>query len=66
MLRKAGFKCKDNRAASSIVWVLYEPSMKDAFEKAVAGYGVQYKLEMRGALATNNAPAWRIMFDKSK
>ena len=29
----------------------------------IAGYNVQYKLEKRGAMATKNAPAWRIMFN---
>lgn len=60
-LQKAGFKCIDNRTASSILWVLYEPARKELFENTIAGYSVQCKLEKRGALATNNAPAWRIM-----
>ena len=60
-LQKAGFKCIDNRTTSSILWVLYEPARKELFENTIAGYSVQCKLEKRGALATNNAPAWRIM-----
>lgn len=63
VLRNAGFRCIDNRTTSSILWVLYEPAKKDTFEKILAGYNVQYKLEKRGALATNNIPAWRIMFN---
>jgi len=62
-LKQAGFKCIDNRTTSSILWVLYEPAKKDLFESTIAGYNVQCKLEKRGALATNNAPAWRIMFN---
>ena len=62
-LKQAGFKCLDNRATSSILWVLYEPAKKDLFESTIAGYNVQCKLEKRGALATNNVPAWRIMFN---
>ena len=62
-LKEAGFKCIDNRTTSSILWVLYEPAKKDLFENTIAGYNVQCKLEKRGALATNNAPAWRIMFN---
>lgn len=62
-LKNAGFRCIDNRTTSSILWVLYEPAKKDTFEKTIAGYNVQCKLEKRGALATNNSPAWRIMFN---
>ncbi len=60
-LANAGFRWIDNRAASSIVWVIYEPDKKQAFEEIAEDYRVQYKLEKRGALATNNQPAWRIM-----
>lgn len=62
-LKNAGFRCIDNRTTSSILWVLYEPAKKDLFENTTAGYNVQCKLEKRGALATNNTPAWRIMFN---
>ncbi len=61
-LTNAGFRCIDNRSASAILWVLFDPAKKDVFERIVTGYSVQCKLEKRGALATNNAPAWRIMF----
>lgn len=62
-LRTGGFRCIDNRTTSSILWVLYEPAKKNEFDKIISGYNVQCKLEKRGALATNNAPAWRIMFN---
>ena len=62
-LKKEGFRCIDNRTTSSILWVLYEPAKKEAFERIAAGYNVQCKFEKRGALATNNVPAWRIMFN---
>ena len=61
-LKNKGFKCIDNRTTSSILWVMYEPAKRDEFERIIAGFNVQCKLEKRGALATNNAPAWRIMF----
>lgn len=61
-LKNEGFKCIDNRTTSSILWVMYEPAKRDEFERIIAGFNVQCKLEKRGALATNNAPAWRIMF----
>lgn len=62
-LAAKGFTCIDNRSASGIVWVLYSSEKKTSFETIVAGYNVQYKLEKRGAMATKNAPAWRIMFN---
>ncbi len=65
-LKNMGFQYIDNYTKSSILWVLYEPAKKDAFERLIAGYDVQCRFEKRGALATNNAPAWRIMFNKPK
>lgn len=62
-LAAKGFTCIDNRSTSGIVWVLYSSEKKTSFETMVAGYNVQYKLEKRGAMATKNAPAWRIMFN---
>lgn len=61
-LKAAGFTCIDNRNTSGIVWVLYDVGKKAVFEASVAQYNVQCKLEKRGAMATKNAPAWRIMF----
>lgn len=61
-LLAAGFNCIDNRGTSSILWVLYSADRKAAFENIMAKYKVQYKLEKRGALATNNRAAWRIMY----
>ena len=62
-LKAEGFRYIDNRSTSSILWVLYEPMRKADFERIIADYNVQCKLEKRGALATKNAPAWRIMFN---
>lgn len=62
-LKGEGFRFIDNRAASSILWVFYDPVKKAAFERIILGYSVQWRLEKRGALATGNAPAWRIMFN---
>lgn len=61
-LLAAGFNCIDNRGTSSILWVLYTADRKADFENIIAKYKVQYKLEKRGALATNNRAAWRIMY----
>lgn len=57
------FTCIDNRTTSGILWVLYSVDKKAVFEEVITGYNVSYKLERRGAVATKNAPAWRIMFN---
>ena len=61
-LVSAGFTCIDNRGTSSILWVLYVAEKKTEFESIISGFNVQCKLEKRGALATNNRAAWRIMY----
>jgi len=53
----------DNRATSGILWVIYSENKKTIFEEIVSGYNISYKLEKRGAVATGNIPAWRIMFN---
>ena len=57
----AGFNCIDNRASSHIIWVLYQVEKAARFEQIVTKYHAQYKLEKRGAMATNGRAAWRIM-----
>lgn len=57
----AGFSCIDNRASSHIIWVLYQADKATHFEQLIVKYHVQYKLEKRGAMATNGRAAWRIM-----
>ena len=57
----AGFSCIDNRTSSNIIWVLYQADKEGMFEMIANKYGVQYKLEKRGAMATNGRAAWRIM-----
>ena len=60
-LRSRDFLCIDNRSSSSILWVLYNPKKEKEFEQIAAQFNVQYRLEKRGALATNGEPAWRVM-----
>ncbi|MDO4338001.1 MAG: DUF4011 domain-containing protein [Eubacteriales bacterium] len=62
-LKEKQFTCIDNRMTSGILWVLYSVDKKAVFEDIIAGYDVSYKLERRGAVATRNIPAWRIMFN---
>lgn len=60
-LESAGFSVIDNRMTSSIIWVLYSTRKASEFERIASKYNVQYSFERRGALATKNAPAWRVM-----
>lgn len=62
-LKTAGFTVIDNRMTSSIIWVIYVAGKKQTFERIAQKYNVQYSLERRGALATRNVPAWRIMIN---
>ncbi len=57
----AGFTCIDNRASSSIIWVIYKSEKKELFEQIVSKYSAKYWLEKRGAMATGSRAAWRIM-----
>ena len=60
-LKSAGFKIVDNRLTSSIVWVFYDSEKTKLFEQIAAIHKVRYILEKRGAVATQNTPAWRVM-----
>ena len=60
-LKSAGFKIVDNRLTSSIVWVFYDSEKTKLFEQIAAIHKVRYSLEKRGAVATQNTPAWRVM-----
>lgn len=52
----------DNRKQSGIIWAIHYPSRRDEIESLIKKYGCRYALERRGAIATNNRPAWRIIF----
>lgn len=60
-IQNAGFECVDNRNSSSILWVIFDAERKEEFAKLMDGIKKEYKLEKRGAVATKNRPAWRIM-----
>lgn len=51
----------DNRAQSGIVWVLYCKEKKELIENVISKYKYKVMLEKRGAIATGNRPAWRVM-----
>lgn len=60
-LKAAGFTVIDNRMTSSIIWVIYVGGKKDIFERIASKHNAPFSLERRGALATKNVPAWRVM-----
>ena len=51
----------DNRKQSNIVWVIYNKDCKDLIESSISKYSLKATLERRGAIATGNRPAWRVM-----
>ncbi len=53
----------DNRIQSGIIWVPLINESKEKIEEILNNSGLKYSLEKRGALATNNKPAWRVMSD---
>ena len=61
MLKVKDFEVIDNRANSGILWVICTNDNKDKFESVIEAFSNKYSYERRGAVATNNKPAWRIM-----
>lgn len=51
----------DNRKQSNIVWVIYDKDNKTFIESTVSKFKLKAPLERRGAIATSNRPAWRVM-----
>lgn len=51
----------DNRKQSNIIWVIHSKENKDLIESTISKYSFKSTLERRGAIATENRPAWRIM-----
>lgn len=51
----------DNRKQSNIIWVIHSKENKDLIESTISKYSFKSTLERRGAIATGNRPAWRIM-----
>lgn len=54
-------KIVDNREKSGIVWIIYDNGKKVFIEETIKKYNLTAYLERRGAVATNNCPAWRVM-----
>lgn len=51
----------DNRKQSNIIWVIYSKDRKEMIENIVKKCNLKSVLERRGAIATGNRPAWRVM-----
>ena len=59
--REGRFSCIDHRETAAIFWVIYAEDRQDEFEALAQKHSIPYTLERRGARATQNRPAWRIM-----
>lgn len=60
-LSDSGFTIIDNSDSSLIIWVLYDSKSEERFVQIARRFNLEYKLERRGAMATNGRAAWRIM-----
>lgn len=60
-LKTAGIDYIDNSEQSGIIWVPLASGVKEQLEKIIVDSGFRSSYEKRGAKATNNKPAWRIM-----
>ena len=63
MLNSAQIYHIDNRGQSGIIWVPLVDDGKEIIERIISGCGLRYSFEKRGAKATDNKPAWRVMSD---
>ena len=61
-LKNEGIAFIDNREQSGIVWVLYTFNIKETVETLLKKHPCKFGLEKRGSIATNNLPAWRVIF----
>lgn len=60
-LERQKIQIVDNRKQSGIVWIPYDKDKKAMIESIVSKYKLTASLEKRGAIATGNRPAWRVM-----
>ena len=60
-LKQKKIQIVDNRKQSGIVWIPYDKDKKAMIESIVSKYKLTASLEKRGAIATGNRPAWRVM-----
>lgn len=60
-LKQKKIQIVDNRKQSGIVWIPYDKDKKAMIKSIVSKYKLTASLEKRGAIATGNRPAWRVM-----
>lgn len=60
-LEQQNIQVIDNRKQSGIIWVIYNKEKKAVIESIISEHNFKASLEKRGAIATGNRPAWRIM-----
>ena len=51
----------DNREQSNIIWIIFDENKQEFIESVIIKYNYRATLEKRGAIATENKPAWRVM-----
>ena len=59
-LKNLNVEVIDNRKQSKILWVIRNPETEDRVVELLKRYGCKYTLDRRGAIATQNRPAWRV------
>ena len=60
-LERQNIQVIDNRKQSGIIWILYDRDKKALIESIISKHNFKASLEKRGAIATGNRPAWRVM-----
>lgn len=60
-LKQKNIQVIDNRKQSGILWVIYDKEKQSLIENIIIKHNFKSSLEKRGALATGNRPAWRVM-----
>ena len=63
-MKQQNVRVVDNRKQSGIVWVVYDKDKKAMIESIIHKHNFKALLEKRGALATENRPAWRVMIEE--
>lgn len=60
-LEQQNIQVIDNRKQSGIIWTIYDRDKKALIESIISKHNFKSSLEKRGAIATGNRPAWRVM-----
>ncbi len=66
MIQEKNWEYIDNSASSNIIYIIYKDEIKDEVTVFLKNLKYNSSLEKRGANATNNRKAWRIMIKKGE